>query len=423
MAPTPLTHSSRRRRALRGAWCAAALGAVSVLLAACSSSASSPTTTAATATSSTRASFGSSLPPIHHVFLIALENEGYQATFGSPSSDPYLATVLPASGALLANYYGIGHFSNDNYIALVSGQAPNPLNQSDCQNFVDFPAGATVAADGQISDSGCVFPTSVPTVADQLDQAHLTWKGYMQDMGNIPSREPAVCAHPAIGAPDNTQRAVPGDGYATRHNPFVYFHSIIDDTALCDSHVVPLGSTTGALPAGTPKGVTGLATDLESVATTPNLTFITPSLCSDGHDAPCISEQASPSALTNVDTFLQTWVPRDHRLAGVQAGRPAGDHLRRGGHVRRELVLQPDAGPRGRAAGGQRTRGRTDRHGPDLAVHPSRNELRRAVQPLLDARHHRGAVRSGPARAGEDGERHVRVRRLHQCGLSAAAAA
>ena len=165
--------------------------------------------------------------------MIVLENQGYDNTFGDPSADPYLATSLPASGALLSDYYGIGHNSNDNYIALISGQAPNPSNQADCPVFADFPPTATVAADGQISDSGCVFPPSVTTLANQMDQAHLTWKGYMEDMGNIASRESAVCGHPAVGSPDLTERAVPGDGYATRHDPFVYFHSIIDNTSLC----------------------------------------------------------------------------------------------------------------------------------------------------------------------------------------------
>jgi hypothetical protein len=244
------------------------------------------------------------------VFVIVLENEGYASTFGTPSADPYLATTLPASGAQLAQYYGIGHFSNPNYIALISGQAPNPSNQSDCQVFADFPAGTTVAADGQIAGSGCVFPTSVPTVADQLDAAHLTWKAYMEDMGNVPSREAAVCGHPAVGSVDQTQRAVPGDGYATRHDPFVYFHSIIDNTALCDAKVVPLGSTTGALPSGVPAGTTGLATDLAKVSTTPNLSFITPNLCNDGHDAPCTNQSGAPTAGANIDAFLSTWVPK-----------------------------------------------------------------------------------------------------------------
>lgn len=286
------------------------ISATAVLTAACSSGSSAPTTTAPLATPpSTTPTAPSALPHIRHVFVIALENQGYANTFGTPSADPYLATTLPASGALLTQYFGIGHNSNDNYIALISGQAPNPSNQADCPIFVDFPASSTVAADGQITGAGCVFPSTVPTVAGQLDQAHLTWKGYMEDMGNLPSRESAVCGHPAVGSTDHTEAAVAGDGYATRHDPFVYFHSIVDNTALCDTHVVPLGSAGGSLPMGTPSGVTGLASDLRSTATTPNFAFITPNLCNDGHDAPCVNQAGSASGLTNVDTFLQTWVP------------------------------------------------------------------------------------------------------------------
>jgi hypothetical protein len=56
--------------------------------------------------------------------------------------------------------------------------------------------------------------------------------------------------------------------------------------------------------------VTGLATDLQSVATTPNLSFITPNLCNDGHDYPC-KNTSSPatSAVGDIDSFLRTWVP------------------------------------------------------------------------------------------------------------------
>ena len=304
--PAPLDPAPNRTRQRSGAVAVVLVAAVAVLAAACSSGSSSTATTATTRPVGTT----SSLPPIRHVFVIVLENEGYASTFGTPSADPYLATTLSASGALLAQYYGIGHFSNPNYIALISGQAPNPSNQSDCQVFADFPAGTTVAADGQIAGSGCVFPTSVPTVADQLDAAHLSWKAYMEDMGNVPSREAAVCGHPAVGSVDQTQRAVPGDGYATRHDPFVYFHSIIDNTALCDARVVPLGSPTGALPSGAPAGTTGLASDLATVSTTPNLSFITPNLCNDGHDAPCTNQSGAPTAGANIDAFLSTWVPK-----------------------------------------------------------------------------------------------------------------
>jgi hypothetical protein len=41
---------------------------------------------------------------------------------------------------LLTNYWGIGHNSLDNYIAMISGQAPNPVTQMDCRVFVDLQA-------------------------------------------------------------------------------------------------------------------------------------------------------------------------------------------------------------------------------------------------------------------------------------------
>ena len=78
------------------------------------------------------------LPRIGHVFVIVLENQSYSGTFGDPSADPYLARTLPAEGALLTQYYGTGHESNDNYISMVSGQGPNPQNQADCQFYDNF---------------------------------------------------------------------------------------------------------------------------------------------------------------------------------------------------------------------------------------------------------------------------------------------
>jgi phosphatidylinositol-3-phosphatase len=65
-------------------------------------------------------------PPIKHVWVIELENEGFNQSFGDPSADPYLATTLPRMGALLTNYFAVGHDSLDNYIAQVTGQAPDP---------------------------------------------------------------------------------------------------------------------------------------------------------------------------------------------------------------------------------------------------------------------------------------------------------
>jgi hypothetical protein len=259
-------------------------------------------------------------PKVHHIFVIVLENQGYAATFGNPSADPYLAQTLPAQGALLQSYYATGHASNDNYVSLVSGQPPNAQNQADCPQFDNF-TGAIMLSNGVEAGTGCVYPAEVPNIGTQLSAKKLTWKAYMEDMGNNPNRETAACGHPTVGSTDETQKAVVGDGYASRHDPFVYFHSVIDEQTYCDKHVVALGSPTGAMPPAALRGETGLATDLTTAAKTPRLSFITPNLCNDGHDYPCTNQPSGASALADVDSFLETWVPK---ITASQAYRENG---------------------------------------------------------------------------------------------------
>jgi hypothetical protein len=236
---------------------------------------------------------------IGHVFVIVLENKSYDTTFGSGSAAPYLATTLPAQGALLTNYYGIGHNSLGNYIAMISGQGPNRSTQLDCPYYHDFAMVGDLNGDGQAVGQGCVYPTAVPSLPDQFKTAGLSWKAYMEDMGNDPSRydpanaDPTTCGHPPLPGLDKTQSATATDQYATRHNPFMYFHSVIDDAAGCAAQVVNLS----ALPA-----------DLASAERTPGFVFIAPNLCNDAHDTKC--KNGDPGGLTSADTFLQKWVPQ-----------------------------------------------------------------------------------------------------------------
>src|SRR3954449_4628569 len=106
-------------------------------------------------------------PPIRHVFVIVVENEDAATTFGPASPAPYLASTLTRAGAFVPGYYGIGHNSLDNYIAMVSGQAPNTETQADCPVFTDMLPGLP-ASDGQVIGQGCAYPAKVKTVADQL---------------------------------------------------------------------------------------------------------------------------------------------------------------------------------------------------------------------------------------------------------------
>jgi phosphatidylinositol-3-phosphatase len=229
------------------------------------------------------------LPPVKHVFVILLENENASSTFGANSPSPYLARTLSAQGLLLPNYYGVTHLSLGNYIALLSGQGSNPDTQADCQFYTDL-IPATIGPDGQALGQGCVYPTNVKTLADQLDKKGLSWKGYMEDMGNTPGK-PSTCRHPAMGARDDTQQAKAGDQYAARHNPFVYFHSIID-SPVCARNNVDLHR----LPA-----------DLGSRRTVASYSFITPNLCHDAHDTPCANGE--PGGMQSADLFLRHWIP------------------------------------------------------------------------------------------------------------------
>jgi N-acetylated-alpha-linked acidic dipeptidase len=227
-----------------------------------------------------------------HIFIIMLENQSYGTTFGERSGAPYLARMLPSQGALLPNYYAIGHSSLPNYIALIAGQAPNRDTQLDCPVFSEFQVSEpALDAHGQALGRGCVYPPIVKSLPDQLEARNLSWRAYMEDMGNVPARENVTCGHVQIGATERSYNAAHSDKYAARHDPFLYFHSIIDDQARCDAHVVNLRQ---------------LATDLRSIETTPNYSFITPNLCNDGHDPYCIDGEAGGMAAA--DDFLRRWV-------------------------------------------------------------------------------------------------------------------
>jgi hypothetical protein len=294
--------------------------------------------------SSSRSESNSSTPPIKHVWFIILENKSYDATFTGLNNNTYLWKTLPSQGTLLTNYYGTGHYSLDNYIALASGQAPQADTQADCPTYKDMAGtldtnhsspnyGQFVANTGTSSTytigAGCVYPSSVPTLFNQLSAAGVTWKAYAQDFGNPDSNAdgtPAVETHvaSACGAPSanptTTPVANPGsanatDQYVPKHFPLPWFHSLIDN---------PTVNCTSAHVANLFDPVNGLYKDLQSEATTPEFNWISPNNCSDAHDAVChgnnlsggFSDPNTPNTPVNytgglyaADLFLQHVIP------------------------------------------------------------------------------------------------------------------
>ena len=229
---------------------------------------------------------------VNHVFIVVLENKNRAHTFARHTAAPYLAHHLRRRGAYLPNYYAIAHESNPNYLAMISGQAPNAETQADCQVYSDFAPGIPTT-DGQYIGQGCVYPPGVETIANQLDDSGYRWKGYLEDMNaDVAPGKQHPCRHPVLNQQDHTQSAHRGDQYAARHNPFVYFHSIIDFPTCARNDV----------------DYTHLRHDLRHRATTPNYSFIVPNLCHDGHDHPCVN--GHPGGLKSANAWLRRQIPR-----------------------------------------------------------------------------------------------------------------
>lgn len=230
------------------------------------------------------------LPPIQHVFLIVLGDNGFESAFGEASPAPYLTKALRAKGELLTNYYAVTQGDLANEIALISGQGPTVETAANCPNYADISPAAVGAAE-QVTGAGCVYPAATQTLPGQLAASGKKWKAYVEGIGAA-TAQPAACPHPVIGTADANQAPLPGNPYLTWRNPFVYFHSLTDGPECGESDV----------------GLEQLATDLSTKAAAPALSYIVPSACHDGGEVPC--EAGKPSGLAAAEPFLQAVVPQ-----------------------------------------------------------------------------------------------------------------
>ena len=216
------------------------------------------------------------IPAFDHVFVIVLENESLSKTWLTPGT--YLNSLL-SHGAFAAQYYGASHLSADNYIAMTSGQMPSPLFNTDCLDWSKCETWEQSRPDGGVS------------IADQIDTAGKTWKAYMDEMGT-------PCKHPSPDALTSYNADPNQAGYATRHNPFVYYPPVVNRQGYCDAHVVDYSQLTA---------------DLQS--NTPNYVFISPDTCHDGHDSPCTGDDrwgpgGAQGGLASANAWMSAEVPK-----------------------------------------------------------------------------------------------------------------
>ena len=190
---------------------------------------------------------------LQHIFYIMMENHAANDIFGNTADAPYLNSLASSYG-VATHYFGVTHPSLPNYLAAISGDFQGIWD--------DCPAGATITCAPQAFVSGSPSLTTneaasasnrphlfnSPTLVDQLQAHHLTWKAYMQSM-------------PSVGFTGASTEL-----YGQKHNPFVYFTSIRDNPASMQN-IVPFSQ---------------FNQDIQS-ATIPNFVWITPDACSDMH--------------------------------------------------------------------------------------------------------------------------------------------
>ena len=179
------------------------------------------------------------VPNFSHIIVIFLENTESTHVIGNDQMPNF--NRYARENSLLGEYYGIRHPSLPNYLALVGGDTRGVDNDRPRQIF-----------DG-------------PTLVDELEKKGLTWKTYQESM-------PEAC---------HTVDAYP---YMVKHNPFVFFESVVQNQARCQQSVVPLDQLEADLKAGV----------------LPNFAFITPNMCNIGHDCD----------LATADRWLGVWVPK-----------------------------------------------------------------------------------------------------------------
>ncbi|MBV8465178.1 MAG: hypothetical protein JO218_04460 [Burkholderiales bacterium] len=191
----------------------------------------------------------STVPAFDHVFFVMMENTDYSQVIGS-SSAPFINS-LAQSGTLLTNYSGTYHPSDENYMAVAGGD-----------NFV----------------SGAIYFPNIKVTSqhlgDKLEAVGKSWKAYEQGMGT-----------PCNTSNNNDSYYQPDDA------PFINFTNISGNPTRCAAHLFDTNQ---------------LTTDLQSVATTPNFSWIA---ADDYYDGEASGNGSNTSVQTQDNWLKQTLQP------------------------------------------------------------------------------------------------------------------
>ncbi len=198
----------------------------------------------------------SSVPQYDHIFLIILENNGYNQLIGNGYAP--ILNALAHDYGIATNYRGVSGTSEPNYVAMLGGSTFGINND----NPYWFPGNTVHRAN----------------LMSQLEAAGETWRGYFQGMP-YPGYRGYCYPDKCNGIPDaDTQ-------YVSKHNGIVNFADL--HTPAEFAKLFPIAQLSGDLAAGT----------------VPNFSYIVPDECDDMHGAPpwCVDSG-------NAETVQENWL-------------------------------------------------------------------------------------------------------------------
>jgi acid phosphatase len=221
------------------------------------------------------------VPALNHVFVIIGENT--QLSQLNKNNAPYTLGALGPSSAWLTNYWATTHYSESNYVAMMSGQF------TECQQ-----------KDGKAS----ACHQDVDNLFHQLSGAGRTYTTWSESM-------PDACHLLNTGGDPTLNH------YAAKHNPQVFFDNVEGDavTAVGSGAWIDNGSTQGGswcrqtniATGGTgPNDMSGFNAALAANASTiSDFNLVVPNECEDGHS----NCKPAGNPILQFDNFLAQEVP------------------------------------------------------------------------------------------------------------------
>lgn len=213
------------------------------------------------------------VPRFDHVFLIIGENTTYDHL--NATNAPFLMGTIRPKAAWLTQYYAATHWSQANYVALVSGQ------YTSCEQ----------------KDGGIACHQNVDNLFHELDSAGLNWKTWLEGGS-------AKC-DTGSGGTCTSDTACPLTGFYTTGNPAINFDNIEGPNGVFSATTPSQECLQNDIPAGDDKDPMGFFNQALASGQVANFNFIIPNGCEDG-EAVC---QPVGNRYTQFDDFLAREVP------------------------------------------------------------------------------------------------------------------